>query len=501
MYTLSIGSVPNINDLFDCIVCASGRFLDETVEDPNTSCTQCPIGKYIFDDEVATTAEQHSALEKCIPCNGGRWYDNHTQSCNVCPAGRIRTTADALTTVVYSCEACPIDTYNGFSENVTRDKHDENDDCVTCPVGQFTDEKTGAPFCSPCSAGKFTKGKQCINCPAGWNQEIAGQNECNGCASGFHQNEPGKPYCLPCVPGSHQNTTGQSDCKNCPIGWKQEDAGQNECNGCLPGFSQNDVGQASCLPCSPGEYNDVDAAVTCKYCGAHTFYGDKGRNRTCTNCPLGYVSEAGSAKCIRCGGGTFSNVLGGECLVCAQGQYRTTTVTNATACIHCPIGYSQTDVGQTSCLQCGPGEFNDVVGAGTCKSCLPFTYYGDKGRNKTCINCPLGWVSEVGSAKCIECGGGTFSNVVGGECLSCTQGQYRTSSMVPTTCNECTIGFYQNNKKQTSCLPCIPGNYQNVTGENSCKVCPANTKSTNANSSKCTSCSVGEKSDSGSAKW
>ena len=184
MYTLCIGSVPSIDNLLDCIVCASGRYLDETVDDPSTSCTQCPNGKYIFDDEGVSTAEQHSALEKCIPCNGGRWYDNNTQSCNVCPAGRIRTTANALTTVVYSCEACPIDTYNGFSENVTRDKHDEHDDCVTCPSGQFTDEQTGAAFCSPCSAGRYTliAEKRCEDCPIGWKQEIANQNACEECS-------------------------------------------------------------------------------------------------------------------------------------------------------------------------------------------------------------------------------------------------------------------------------------------------------------------------------
>lgn len=60
-------------------------------------------------------------------------------------------------------EACPIDTYNGFSENVTRDKHDENVDCVTCPVGQITDGKTASPYCSPCAAGRhlITETKLC----------------------------------------------------------------------------------------------------------------------------------------------------------------------------------------------------------------------------------------------------------------------------------------------------------------------------------------------------
>ena len=88
------------------------------------NCKRCPAGKYIFDDEIASTAKRHSKLEYCIPCNGGRWYSNMTQSCHVCPMGKIRT--NTTVSYVYACQDCPVDTYNGFSKLAARDKHDEN---------------------------------------------------------------------------------------------------------------------------------------------------------------------------------------------------------------------------------------------------------------------------------------------------------------------------------------------------------------------------------------
>ncbi len=105
-----IGSRPtNTSNGTSCTVCGAGKYLDQAININNYPCKQCPVGKYIFDDEIATpTAEQHSKLEYCIPCNGGRWYNNQTQSCHVCPTGKIRTDEDARTTGVYSCQECQV---------------------------------------------------------------------------------------------------------------------------------------------------------------------------------------------------------------------------------------------------------------------------------------------------------------------------------------------------------------------------------------------------------
>ena len=171
---------------------------------------------------------------------------------------------------------------------------------------------------------------------------------------------------------------------------------------------------------------------------------------------------------------------------------------NASACQNCPIGFSQSDQGQASCITCSPGEFNDVAGTSTCKACLNFTYYGKKGRNASCIDCPTGWTSEVGSAKCQICGGGSFGGTFGGECQSCPLGYARHGTDLnasrclqcnlgetttinarrrvmqggfpgATDCILCEIGTYGTENRV--CLPCPPGNYSDSTKQTQCKSC------------------------------
>merc|ERR1719162_724838 len=45
----------------------------------------------------------------------------------------------------------------------------------------------------------------------------------------------------------------------------------------------------------------------------------------------------------------------------------------------------------------------------------------------TCVDCPAGWSSEIGSTKCQSCEAGSFSNVKGASCTNCDVGQYRPS--------------------------------------------------------------------------
>ena len=109
----------------------------------------------------------------------------------MCPIGRYR---DNETKVAYECKVCPVDTYNGFDQNATQDKHDELADCVECPIGQLTDGQVESPFCSPCKAGRYTlvESKRCQSCRRGWYQDTAGQLTCKPCAEGQYQNSTSK---------------------------------------------------------------------------------------------------------------------------------------------------------------------------------------------------------------------------------------------------------------------------------------------------------------------
>ena len=216
---------------------------------------------------------------------------------------------------------------------------------------------------------------------------------------------------------------------------------------------------------------------------------------------------------------------------------------NATECAQCPVGLSQSDKGQTSCIKCSPGEFNDVVGAVRCKLCLNTTYFGGKGRNSSCVDCPIGWSSEDGSAKCTACGAGTFSNVTREGCKDCPVGRWQNESgqtkckdkqegkvigssktfqiTVPLgsrICNtkDCTTEFIAckagtkgTNPATTECIDCLPGKtsyngsiacflcgkgkYASEKKSETCKECEENTYSDdeNTNKTRCQTCPTG----------
>ena len=80
------------------------------------------------------------------------------------------------------------------------------------------------------------------------------------------------------------------------------------------------------------------------------------------------------------------------------------------------------------------------------------------------------WKSDAGSAKCTKCDAGEAGTGINGTCEVCQSGQYLTSIMDATTCEECPTGFSQNDLGQTSCTKCSPGEF-NVTGADECKNC------------------------------
>jgi hypothetical protein len=152
------------------------------------------------------------------------------------------------------------------------------------------------------------------------------------------------------------------------------------------------------------------------------------------------------------------------------------------------------------------GKFNDVAGADSCKSCANNSYSSEKGREISCIHCPIGFRSlSEGSAKCQPCGAGTF----GDGCKLCPVGYARHDSDSDTTkcrncdlgettpiegasiCDKCDLGKYGDRKG--SCSDCPSGTYQDGKGETTCKKCDVDTylsetgKSSKADCVKCDS--------------
>ena len=307
--------------------------------------------------------------------------------------------------------------------------------------------------------------------------------------------------------GKFQDQHKKTSCKDCLRNTKSERSNSSLCTSCGVG-EKSEPGSAKCTKCDAGEAG-TGSEGTCEACVAGQYRTSNDTAASCKQCPLGWSSEPGSTKCQSCEAGTFSTVVGEACKNCDAGQYRPSkavdgvTSTDPTTCVDCPIGFSQSDSGQATCIKCSPGEFNDVVGAESCTLCTTSTYFGGKGRDSSCIDCPIGWSSEDGSAKCQACGAGTFgegcqfcpigyarhgSDSDATTCRMCKLGE-TTTNVGAATCEKCDLGKYGN--KEGECTFCLPGQYQDGKGETQCKACEIDTylsKSGKSSKADCDNC-------------
>ena len=140
----------------ECERCAPGTFMTQmrTATNP-TTCSTCPAGKFqpfiqnsftgggggsICKDcargrFVADNGVEAEAHASCAECPAGRFSNltARTEPCDVCRIGRFSPNSG-----MKACNACPVNTYNGFgSEDADQDKHDKEDDCTRCPGGSM----------------------------------------------------------------------------------------------------------------------------------------------------------------------------------------------------------------------------------------------------------------------------------------------------------------------------------------------------------------------------
>ena len=85
--------------------------------------------------------------------------------------------------------------------------------------------------------------------------------------------------------------------------------------------------------------------------------------------------------------------------------------------------------------------------------------------NKTddCLPCPDSLFSKVGDQGCSACAAGQTAGIV--SCENCLPGQV-SSSKTNLECEDCKVGYYQNEKGLPSCIRCIPGKYTNKRTKN-----------------------------------
>ena len=307
-----------------------------------------------------------------------------------------------------------------------------------------------------CSAGSYSNGNKCIQCPAGKSSSLPFllSNNCKSCQG-----------------GQYSAFDGQSDCTNCGAGRYLEETGQidsSKCKACPKGrHSSAPIAQYEfyCVACAGGKFSTTIAATSssnCENCNAGRFSESEGEiaSSSCKNCPSGKSSIAGERSCsggVTCDANTYYS--GGVCQPCPSGHY-CDGGTVATACdpgtycinavaINCQVGRFGTKAQQIkendACLFCRIGQYQNIVGQTSCKRCPVGKYGSELGGSdldRTCLNCPIGntcsvegqqprkclagtYMDQVESflEKCKECPLNTYSKLIGAtnlsHCISC----------------------------------------------------------------------------------
>jgi hypothetical protein len=145
-------------------------------------------------------------------------------------------------------------------------------------------------------------------------------------------------------------------------------------------------------------------------------------------------------------------------------------------CIDCPIGWSSED-GSAKCEACGAGEF----GNGCLKCPKGFAREGDASDATQCQQCELGQTTtKEGIASCSGCDLGSYGSSKG-VCSTCSAGQYQDGKG-ETECKSCLVDTYSNEPGKSSKADCIPCSEDRTTGleegqseEDAC-LCKAATK-------------------------
>jgi hypothetical protein len=238
----------------------------------------------------------------------------------------------------------------------------DGSECVWCPDGQYQD-LAGQSTCKQCPAGSTTSAD-------------VGYSQCEKCGPGTYQPKAGQGTCLTCVDGMYQDNAGQTGCKPCPAGsfsYSDSDYSYTEsCTACPKGTYQPKTGQAACLLCPDGQYQGKVGQTKCLPCPAGSY--SKGEyasdTETCTVCDKGmYQPKAGQDACLTCPFRKYTDRTGGaSCKVCGAGRSWTTT----------------------SCTACRPGQALSVQQAKTWKDCdiCGLASYQPKSGQQTCVACP-----------------------------------------------------------------------------------------------------------------
>jgi hypothetical protein len=458
--------------------CPAGQMLiGNCAGTSNKFCITCPTGYY------KTSADGSPCLQCTNTCQTGFQLNpiciNTINSvCLPCFTGYYKSVADSS-----ACLPCTNTCSPGFQLNQPCSSI-LNPICIACPSGSYKSLADGSP-CVPCTNScqpgfqlnqpcTTTINPICIVCPSGYYKDLADGSTClpctNSCSPGFEFNQPCtttvNPICIACQSGYYKNLADGSPCLPC----------MNDCEpgGYLTALCTS-INNPSCALCPPDTANPNHFSVFLS---------------SCTTCPGGAVSAAGSATCLQCpvGKATFSMI---NCSNCGTGTY--TDTLGSITCKACPAGTANDEMAAENidqCLPCNPGYYS-LIGATSCSAC-PIGTFNDNDNN--CLACPSGSYNNLsGQIICTLCPAGTANSntnsIDSSACIKCLPGSF--SSLGSSTCILCPVGTSANTSGTSICRPNPPGTYTNLSGSINTIPCPPGYYSENNNTVNCTACQPG----------
>ncbi|CAD5124771.1 DgyrCDS13035 [Dimorphilus gyrociliatus] len=388
--------------------------------------TMITSGKFVY----SNTNPQDTSVTQVYSCSRGHQF--LTKGCMPCDVGHKEEAS--------VCVKCPADYFQNRVAST---------ECIKCDSAKTS--LPGSTVCvDKCPSGYKSDGSNCIKCGFGYYRkaEVHLGGKCIKCKSGSTTNSETAESQLECVCQKGFKQTSTMECLKCPINEYQDKLNQTFCIKCPDGYGtlkDTSMNIGSCKKrCPPGE-ESLDN-INCTECKRGFFKVSMDIDVKCKKCPFDKTTySAGSQSCDAslCSPGN-KLIATGECQKCDYGEYQDEM--DKKECKLCDPNYSTQDRGSTN--------------KSNCKRLCENGYYRQK---DLCIKCEKGYYRRTTNATklgetCTKCPIGKTTKQEGSDNIAlciydCSEGQKQTNS----GCEDCKIGYYQDEKYATDCKKCPDG--------------------------------------------
>ncbi|KAL4480180.1 hypothetical protein ABPG74_020696 [Tetrahymena malaccensis] len=438
---------------------------------PQGQCNQCQ-SDYELDsiNNKCCNTIIKQSNNECVSCPPGQFEDN--QQCSSCPLGCLECKS------LLDCKTC--DQSNNYylfpsSPGVCQICNIQNgyfNGILSCQQCYTGCSECSGPLQQNCNKCNYNYQLQQYSCIMIENCHSYSNNGCNKCYQGYYIDN--NRLCSQCSEGCLKCTSQNNSCQIC-------DSSKNyylnvqlgECFFCdvLNGFCNYENSCQKCYKgCSSCTTPSQQYCITC----IENYYQDS--TNICQeilNCDL-----AQQNKCMKCKNGYFLKPNG----LCYPCQIGCITCESETKCITCDTQnqYAFQDQIQTNCQLCNQSGY--FIQNNVCTQC-----------SQICEQC------NGSSDKCIQCYQGY---ILDNQKKTCFQIIQNCKQQIEDTCKNCNEGYYLDLFKQCSncalgCLTCTSDNvcqtcdtsmnYAHNSDENQCSICQVNNGYFIQNN-KCTEC-------------